>query len=286
MLKINHLPGIYLLLLITACTPLPLLKERNELAEKIAQKGQLTASYIDTGSFLLKTYHKGIDSRTETLHVYIEGDGHAWKRRGQISDDPTPKNPVALRLAARDPSPAVIYIARPCQYQAEENLSDCNSRYWTSHRYSEDVVAAIDWVITQTVTKTKAKQVGLLGYSGGGTIAVLIAARRDDIDWLVTVVGNLDHTLWTDIHNVTPLTGSFNAADFADQLGLLPQMHFVGGKDKVVTVDILNSFIGRMKTDVDSRLAIIQDYDHICCWEQDWPELLCRYTWWKLDYCR
>jgi len=285
MLKINYLPGIYILLFITACTPLSLLKGRNEVAETIAQSGQLTASYADTGKFILKTFHKGLDSGTESLHVYIEGDGYAWKRRGRISDNPTPKNPVTLRLAARDPSPAVIYIARPCQYQAKENSSDCNVRYWTSHRYSEDVVAAINQVITQAVTKTRAKQVGLIGYSGGGTIAVLIAARRDDIDWLVTVVGNLDHTLWTEIHNVTPLTGSLNAADFADHIGLLPQMHFVGGKDKIVTADILNSFIGRMKTDVDARFTIIPDYDHTCCWEQNWPELLCRYTGWKLDYC-
>jgi dienelactone hydrolase len=286
MLKINYVPVIYLLLLITACTPLSLLRERNELAKNIAQKGQLTASNIDTGRFFLKTYQKGLDSSSETLHVYIEGDGYAWKRRGHISDDPTPKNPVALRLAARDPSPAVIYIARPCQYQAEENLSNCNSRYWTSHRYSEDVIAAIDQVITRAVKQTNAKQVGIVGYSGGGTIAVLIAARRDDIAWLATVVGNLDHTLWTDIHSVTPLTGSLNAADYADQIDLLPQMHFVGGKDKIVTADILNSFIGQMNTDNDSRLTIIPDYDHICCWEQGWPELLCKYTGWKLNYCR
>lgn len=41
------------------------------------------------------------------VHVYIEGDGHAWNQRGRPSLDPTPKNPVGLKLAASDSHPNV-----------------------------------------------------------------------------------------------------------------------------------------------------------------------------------
>ena len=284
--KIYHLPCIVSLLQLTACASLPGVMDRGALAEEIAENGGLTASYIDAGTFVLKSFHKGLDTHPETLHVYIEGDGFAWKRRGQISNNPTPKNPVALRLAVQDPSPAVLYIARPCQYRLEGASDACEPKYWTSHRYSEDVVAAMDKAIGQVVKESGADHVGLVGYSGGGTIAALIAVRRNDTSWLVTVAGNLDHTLWTDSHHISPLTGSLNAADFADHLVLLPQVHFAGGRDRIVTADVINSFVRRMGEADASRSVIIPEYDHSCCWQQDWPGLMCRYKQWQLDYCR
>jgi len=51
-------------------------------------------------------------------------------------------------------------------------------------------------------------QIQLIGYSGGGATAALIAARRDDISRLITVAGNLDHDKWTQLHTITPLTHS------------------------------------------------------------------------------
>jgi hypothetical protein len=42
---------------------------------------------------------------TREAHLYIEGDGYAWKNRHEPSNDPTPMNPVAMRLAAADPHP-------------------------------------------------------------------------------------------------------------------------------------------------------------------------------------
>ncbi len=48
--------------------------------------------------------------------VYIEGDGRAYVNRRTPSNDPTPGNPMALRLALADPSLRVLYLGRPCQY--------------------------------------------------------------------------------------------------------------------------------------------------------------------------
>lgn len=62
----------------------------------------------------------------DVLRVYIEGDGHAWQSRTRPSADPTPHNPVGLRLALADPSPApLLYLARPCQYARGEVLRHC-----------------------------------------------------------------------------------------------------------------------------------------------------------------
>lgn len=46
------------------------------------------------------------------LRVYIEGDRHAWLSRTRLCADPTPHNPVALKLALADPAPGpLLYLA-------------------------------------------------------------------------------------------------------------------------------------------------------------------------------
>ena len=85
----------------------------------------------------------------DVLRVYIEGDGHAWQSRTRPSADPTPHNPVGLRLALADPSPApLLYLARPCQYARGEVLRHCATRYWTSARLSEEVISSLDAAVS------------------------------------------------------------------------------------------------------------------------------------------
>jgi pimeloyl-ACP methyl ester carboxylesterase len=52
----------------------------------------------------------------------------------------------------------------------------------------------------------------LVGYSGGGTIAVLLAARRSDVAEVITVAANLDVGYWTQRDGLSPLTGSLDPA--------------------------------------------------------------------------
>src|ERR1700722_15494796 len=55
--------------------------------------------------------------RGSTLWVYLEGDGLAYLRPSEPSGDPSPRDPVALRLALTYPKDSpVAYLARPCQY--------------------------------------------------------------------------------------------------------------------------------------------------------------------------
>ena len=45
----------------------------------------------------------------------------------------------------------------------------------------------------------------LFGYSGGDTVADLLAALRDIAIKLITVAVNLNHTDWNDLHHIRPL---------------------------------------------------------------------------------
>ena len=38
------------------------------------------------------------------------------------SDNPTPVNPMLLKLATMDKRPNIVYIARPCQYTFRNKL--------------------------------------------------------------------------------------------------------------------------------------------------------------------
>lgn len=258
--------------------------DRNDNAEKIAQNAGLTKQVINTGQFILTTYSRLKAENTDSLIVYIEGDGHAFQRRQHLSPDPTPKTPLALELAATDPHPSILYIARPCQYLAAEQLQACDPKYWSTHRYAEEAVAAINQVISQFAAGYR--EMGLIGYSGGGTVAALIAARHLNIKWLVTVAANLDHKAWTEFHHVSPLAGSLNAADVAPLLKNILQRHYVGGKDKIVPEKITLSYMSNYGEDSNAKVMIKPDFNHQCCWVRDWPELLCHSGDEFSGYCR
>lgn len=63
-----------------------------------------------TDDFTLLTYLPPISGAVNTLTIHIEGDGLAWINSSTPSSDPTPTNPLALRLALLDTAPSV-YLA-------------------------------------------------------------------------------------------------------------------------------------------------------------------------------
>ena len=116
----------------------------------------------------------------------------------------------------------------------------------------------------------------LVGYSGGGAIAVLLAARRDDIAQLITVAGNLDHRLWTRWHAVTPLERSLNPADVAAHVAHIPQIHWTGARDRIVGRQLADAFVTRMPDRSRTAVEVIAEADHHCCWVTLWESLLQR----------
>lgn len=225
--------------------------------------------------FVLTGFVKPGAKFADTLHVYIEGDGRAWIRR-RPPEDPTPTDPVALNLALADGAPAVLYLARPCQFTTRATKGACALPYWSIRRFSEEVVSSMNLAVSGYKRESGARQIVIIGYSGGGAVAALIAAWRDDVALLITVAGTLDHRVWTSHHQVSPLTGSLNPVDQAARLAAIPQIHFVGADDEVVPPLVAESYMRALPFRNNARVIRIPGYDHPCCWDRDWPALLAR----------
>jgi hypothetical protein len=233
---------------------------------------------------VLSAYAPTADVTVAILTIYIEGDGFAWLTPSQPTDDPSPRKPLALQLALRHPDDAVAWLGRPCQFVAAADWRACNVSLWTEQRFSEAVVAASDNAISQLKARRHAQQLVLVGYSGGAAIAALVAARRSDVQRLITVAGNLDHREWTHWHNVAPLRGSLNPADVADALINIPQTHWVGGRDNVVGRRLADSFAAHFPAQLSTHLCLqpqpqiyeIAAADHSSGWVEIWPDLLLR----------
>jgi dienelactone hydrolase len=206
------------------------------------------------------------------LTIYIEGDGLAWLNSSTPSDDPTPMDPLALKLALRDDAPSA-YLARPCQYAADDRKKSCAQKYWTHSRFSEEVIQSGNQAIDQIKHKFAAKKLVLVGYSGGGAVAALIAARRLDVARLITIAGNIDHLAWTRKYHLSPLSGSLNPADEWIYLQHIPQTHFIGGKDEVIGGYVARSYASHFPADLQPSIVVVPQYDHHCCWVDNWPAL-------------
>ena len=230
--------AILFLILLSACSSPAV---RTEKAEAMAIAGGFTKAVIKTSHFQILSYHK-LKENNEIATIYIESDGYAFAGRHRISLNPTPKNPLSLNLALLDKSANVIYIARPCQYIPLKSNPNCQPEYWTIKRYSQEVIEAVNDVIDEYKNNHNLKQIRLVGFSGGGTVAALIAAQRDDVIDLRTMAGNLDTVAFTNHHNVSPLSGSLNPKDFADKLYQVPQIHFIGEKEEIIPLSIAESY--------------------------------------------
>ena len=264
--------ALLLTVLISGCAAIPGPAERRRHADGLAASRDWQASTLAVGGFQLLVYGPKTIEPFAVLTVYIEGDGFAWVTGTRPSADPTPRDPLALRLALAHPDGNAAYLARPCQF-ANAELTGCAERYWTNERFAPEVIAATDQAVDILKTRFGARRLNLVGYSGGGAIATLVAARRQDIDRLVTVSGNLDHVAWTTHHRVEPLMGSLNPAAFVDKLDGRHQWHFAGGKDRVVPPWLLEEFASRFAAGQRPYIYTERDFDHLCCWAENWGAL-------------
>lgn len=281
-MKRLHYSGI-LLLILAGCVSIPAPHQRQDAAAAMATSQGWQSIRIPAGRFQLMAYHRPWSAAPARLTIYIEGDGLAWITATTPSADPTPVNPLGLRLALAQPRGQVAYLARPCQYSAPLP-GDCQRTYWTDRRFSEEVIDATDQAVSQLAAQAQADRLTLVGYSGGGAVAALVAARRKDVDRLVTVAGNLDTAQWTAANGLSPLTGSLNPADAAErlqQLQALRQWHFSGDQDEVVATATARSYAARFGSTAAPMVDVIHGYRHQCCWADNWPTLLARIPFWE-----
>jgi hypothetical protein len=271
--------ALFVLSLLSACGAPRSIDGRKDLALEIAQSGFMNKEIIDGRIFPLMSYQRFTNPTSGEANVYIEGDGLAYLNSRLPSPDPTPRNPLALRLAAADDGDNVLYLARPCQFVfPDKRPQPCESRYWTTHRYAPEIIDHYEDVLNMIAKRHNIQQFNLIGYSGGGVIASLLAAKRFDIKTLRTVASNLDVDAFTRYHDVSPLTGSLDSAAIAPKLTNFPQCHYLGAKDEVIPKSVVQSFLKKQRASlnyVTDRLVIFTELDHSSDeWAQKWPKIL------------
>ena len=216
-----------------------------------------------------------IDERL--VFVFIEGDGRAWRTRSIRAADPTPSQAVAAQLANRTASKSkVLYLARPCQFfddRALARLKECEPKLWTDDRYSSDTIKVISNALDAGLGVI-GQQLVLVGYSGGGVVAALLAAQRSDVVGLITIAANLDVDAWTSHHRVSLLHRALLPVNYADQLSEIPQYHLLGTKDAVVPKVVHDSYLAALGDMTRVKTVYVDGYDHSCCWSESWLDHL------------
>jgi len=240
-----------------------------ELTEALARKAGAGIGVIDGAEFEHVVISHNVNERARTLHIYFSGDGTPFIHRTEIARDPTPRNPLELRLMLRDPAPS-IYIGRPC-YLGLAATAGCTPALWTVARYSDAVVESMAAAVQHLIDESSATDIVLFGYSGGGVLALLVANRVVRINTVVTIGANLDVDAWTTLHGYTPLSQSLNPIDVTSWRSSLRQIHLVGADDRNVTPTIVSQF-ARSRPGVEVR--VIPGFDHRCCWVDAWPTML------------
>ncbi|MBT8080078.1 MAG: alpha/beta hydrolase [Gammaproteobacteria bacterium] len=234
----------------------------------IAERRGLQRSEVTGDVFRHLVYQRFDPSGSARLHVYIEGDGIPWV--GNLPGaDPTPRNALALRLAAVDPQD-IAYVGRPCYFQVQ-TPDKCTANYWTSDRYGEEVIRSMASVVEQ-VRGPRHRELVLIGHSGGGAIAALLESRVDGVVAVVTIAANLDIERWAAHHDYDPLDGSLNPVDEPTD-PRIPKYQLVGRADDNVPLQTVVHYADDRQ---NVELLVYDGFNHACCWEKEWASFLSR----------
>lgn len=238
-----------------------------------AREAGLEVIHIAAGPFPSMVYlkrsgaadHANDSISSGPLTIFLESDGIPWL--GRIpSDDPTTREPVALEMLMRSPAPAA-YVTRPCYNGVRSDK--CNFELWTGARYSTEVVESMVATVREVQRRAGAERVALVGYSGGGSLAVLIAERLENVASVVTVAANLDTDAWTDHHKYLRLSQSLNPT-LSDRPHPWPELHLRGANDLVVPLATTERYFARYP---QAQQRIVEGFNHVCCWVRDWPTI-------------
>lgn len=271
--------NLCLVLSVLACTATG---RKQNIWEDMCRRGaasQFQPILFHTGMFDLSGLMRLHPDVSDQLIVYIEGDGRIFNRRGQVRDNSTPTFAQAYELALLDPAPQVLYLARIGQFNSNNTGSEFK-KYWTTARMAPEAVQAANLAIDQAKKLAGASKIQLIGYSGGGGLAGLVAAGRNDVLSLATVAAVLDTVWWTDSYLSETKKGalrlSLNPTDRAEDISTLPQIHFSGRNDELVPPEMVERL--QMAVHFQNFQQVILNNTHTQGWTEDWPLLLTRYV--------
>ncbi len=276
----NFLPLILILFIFCGCDSQRL--KMTQTADQITAPKGFTRKLVKGGSFNLTTYQK-ITNPKDKFVIYIEGDGAVYFRNSKLSSShPTPVSLMFLDLALLDNRPNVVYLARPCQYTPIELNPKCsisdnkeNQQYWGSKRFSEEVIVSLNEAVNKI---TNGSRFDLVGFSGGGAVAVLIAARNKNVDSILTIAANLDVSKFAEYHDkpyrpVDKMKNSLNPIDYTEKVKDIPQLHLSGGKDIRLPEFIAKNFVSKIHTGC-AKHKVIPKVEHAIGWNKHWRDIL------------
>lgn len=255
LIKFGQASLVLMILLISACSSY----------QGLIKAGQLSDQIVEGTNYrhrVLINVPGQTNPSATNWHVYIEGDGRAVTAQGRPSLDPTPKKPLLLPMMLQDPRPS-LYLGRPCYYHTED--PNCSPLNWTISRYSQDTVDSMRTVLEHSLPDTAS--ITLIGHSGGGTLAVLLAKYLNNVNTVVTLAGNLQVARWIQYHHYSPLAASLDPAAEPPLPACINQYHFAGAEDE----EILPSWIEEYaQQQPGSHFQRLEGTDHRAGWPLWW----------------
>lgn len=213
------------------------------------------------------------------------------------------------RLGSQDPKDTVnndLILAR------HKQTSCLDERWWTVWRYRADVIDQYAKLIEDqlkdqlpsprhsahhvhnnqhTWIHDKPGQVILLGFSGGGSVAALLAAffaakaaRSEAIDQrgplaggslcLITLAAPLDLNRWAKHHRLSLFKDVPSGKLLAEKILALRSFHAFGGRDRKVPLESAGDFL--LTDSWQDRVHQYAELAHDASWIRLWPDLLHR----------
>lgn len=219
--------------------------------------------------FTHTVYRNSPSQDSSELHVYLGGDGTPWIDGKVVAWDPTPRNPVGLRLMALDDAPS-IYLGRPC-YHGHSGSPPCSPTLWTYERYSTAVIESMTSALQTIIAQGEYEKLILIGFSGGGGLAMFLAEKFPQTKQVVTLAGNLDIEAWVRLHDYDQLYGSLNPGAMQPLPEDIQQYHFAAAEDDNIPPWIIEAAV---KNQNNSQIIRVDGFTHGCCWEKIWQSVL------------
>ncbi|MDD4616692.1 MAG: alpha/beta hydrolase [Alphaproteobacteria bacterium] len=232
-----------------------------------AKGAPLRQQEITAGNFRLAIFSRIVDTN-QPVTVYVDGGMRDFAPSGPSGADATPDGIMTLRLAEADPSDNVVYIAHPCQFNAQDAF--CAEKPLPNARYAELYYTAMNRALNFALAKVQHTHLNLVGYSGGGAIAAIMAARRQDVESLRTIAGNLDPNGNGRLHGSAPKDDFIDPIKIAPKLALLPQEHYVSADDTFVPAELTDNFVKAIGLSYCVKVTSVPDATHKTGWEEMW----------------
>mgnify|MGYP000079568468 CR=1 FL=1 len=203
-------------------------------------------------------------AENKPIIVFIEGDGLPWQDHNKISFEPTPDKPLLLEWFLESDLPA-LYLGRPCYFKL--NDQQCSPYWYTHGRYSEPVVDSMVQVLKENA---KENNFILVGHSGGGSLAVLMAEKLDGVETVLTIAGNLQVNNWSEYHHYSTLHGSMDPTLRPILPSDIKQIHLYSPFDQIISAEWIKAY---SKKQLNVELIELPVYGHNYAWKEFYPNI-------------